>query len=111
MFKVLLSKADDSTSLRTDVVEGWCRSWPEKGKEWSMNAPALEGSGVRMVRTSCVERITRQEKDIIEFITVSGSHYRIIKGEELVDEKVFVTDELQFLVEILSGDTNDSTNQ
>lgn len=72
-------KFADGHALRTDSVEGTFSRLPTEGHGFlMMGAPLEPGFDGRLVATSKVVEVVRENDSTVVFKTESGTHYRLV---------------------------------
>ncbi len=78
MYNVTLTKVLGGDRVRTDIVEGTCLNYPIIGESFAMVAESLTfGLDLRIIRTSTVKSINKQDK-LITFETENSTYCLII---------------------------------
>jgi len=78
MYNVTMSKVKGGDRVRTDIVEGTCVDYPIIGESFSMVSKSLTfGFDLRIIRTSTVKSINKQDK-LITFETENSTYCLII---------------------------------
>jgi len=73
-----MSKVKGGDRVRTDIVEGTCVDYPIIGESFSMVSKSLTfGFDLRIIRTSTVKSINKQDK-LITFETENSTYCLII---------------------------------
>ena len=79
MYNVTMSKVKGGERIRTDIIQGTCQDYPIIGESFSMVSKSLTfGFDLRIIRTSTVKSINKQDK-LITFETENSTYCLIIK--------------------------------